>query len=389
MLNASRILLALLLCAAPAFAGTITGTITNQTTHKPAAGDDVILLKLEGSMQEAARTKSDAQGKFTLNFPDDGAMHLVRVNHHNVNYHRPAPPGTTSVEVDVYDADEKVEGIKQTFDIVRLEADATSLRVTEDFVLENNSRPPKTLISPRAFEIQLPEGAKIEESMAAGPGGMAIRTTPTQTDKPNGYAFLFPIRPGEANFRVVYSLPYSGQATIKPALIRSAENYAVSIPKTMQLQPAGGSRLQQKGEEMGLLVYVAQNALPGDNVSYTVSGTGTAPQPDQQTQAGAENANRPGGGIGAPINTPDPLSKYRWWIIGIVALVMVAGAGYVMSRRETAPVPAGGPRAVLESAIKEELFALESDKIAGKISAEEYAQARAGLERLMKRAAGA
>jgi hypothetical protein len=44
---------------------------------------------------------------------------------------------------------------------------------------------------------------------------------------------------------------------------------------------------------------------------------------------------------------------------------------------------------VLESAIKEELFALESERIAAKISAEEYAQARAGLERLMKRAAGA
>lgn len=391
MLNASRIALALIFCAAYAFAGTITGTVTNRTTNKPAAGDDVILLKLQGGMQEAVRTKSDAQGKFTLSFPDDDAMHLVRVNHHNVNYHRPAPPGTSSVEVDVYDSDEKVGGIKQTFDIVRLEADATSLRVTEDFVLENNSNPPKTLISPRAFEVQLPEGAKIDESMAAGPGGMAIRTTPTQTDKPNRYAFLFPIRPGEANFRVVYSLPYSGRTTIKPALVRSAENYAVSIPKTMQLQPAGGSRLQQKGEEMGLLVYVAQNASPGDNVSYTVSGTGTAPQPDQEAQqGGAENTNRPGGGIGAPINTPDPLSKYRWWIIGLVALVMVAGAGYVMSRQETAAAPpVGDPKALLESAIKEELFALESEKIAGKISPEEYAQARAGLDRLMKRAARA
>jgi hypothetical protein len=142
---------------------------------------------------------------------------------------------------------------------------------------------------------------------------------------------------------------------------------------------------------MGLLVYVAQNASPGENVSYSVSGTGTAPQPDQQVQqGGGENANRPGGGIGAPINTPDPLSKYRWWIIGLVALVMVAGAGFVMSRQETpAAAPVADPKALLESAIKEELFALESEKIAGKISQEEYAQARAGLERLMKRAARA
>jgi hypothetical protein len=377
-----RLLTALSLCAI-AYAGEITGTVTNKTTGKPAGGDDVILLKLEGGMQEAARTKADAQGRFTISFPDDNAMHLVRVQHRGVNYHRPAPPGTTSVEVDVYDAAEKVEGIKQSFDIVRLEADATTLRVTEDFVLENNSKPPMTLIAPRAFEIQIPEGAKIEESMAAGPGGMAVRTTAVATDKPNRYAFLFPVRPGEANFRVVYTLPYKGSAEIKPALLRTAENYAVSIPKSMTLEPASGSRLQQKGEEMGLLVYVAANAAPGQDISYRVSGTGAAPPQEQNTQVGGDNPNRPGGGIGTPINAPDPLSKYRWWIIAAVALAMVAGAGYVMSRQEAPAKAAAGP--TLQDAIKDELFALESEKIAGTISDREYAEARAGLERLMKR----
>jgi hypothetical protein len=385
MLRAQTILA--LFLSAVAYAGTITGTVTNKTTNKPAGGDDVILLKLEGGMQEAARTKADALGKFTINFPDDNAMHLVRVQHRGVNYHRPAPPGTTSVEVDVYDAAEKVDGIKQSFDIVRLEADATTLRVTEDFVLENNSTPPTTLVAPRAFEIVIPMGAKIEESMAAGPGGMAVRTTPVATDQPNHYAFLFPIRPGEANFRVVYTMPYSGNAEIKPTLARAAENYAVSVPKTMSLEPLSGSRLQQKGEEMGLNVWVAANATPGQNISYRVSGTGSAPAQDQSAQTGPDNnPNRPGGGIGTPINSPDPLSKYRWWIIAAVALAMVAGAGYVMSRQEgPAKAVAAGP--TLQEAIKEELFALESEKIGGKISDREYAEARAGLERLMKRAA--
>jgi len=27
-------------------------------------------------------------------------------------------------------------------------------------------------------------------------------------------------------------------------------------------------------------------------------------------------AGQPGGGIAPPINTPDPLSKYKWWILG-------------------------------------------------------------------------
>ena len=378
-----RALLLAFLLTLTASAADITGTVINKTTNKPAAGDDVILLKLEGGMQEEARTKSDAQGNFTLNVADAKAMHLIRVNHRNVNYHRPAPPGTTSVEVPVYDAAENVNGVKTTFDIVRVEADATTLRITEDLVLENNSNPPLTLLAPRAVEIQLPDGAKLEESMAAGPGGMAIRTAPVQTD-PNRYAFLFPIRPGEANFRFTYTLPYNGSAQIKPTILREAENYAVSIPKTMTLQPGSSSRLQPKGDEMGMAVFVAQNAAPGQDLSYSVQGTGTAPQIDQSQQS---DANRPGGGMATPINTPDPLTKYRWWIIGAIALAMVAGAGYVMSRDTHSAATPANAGATLETAIKDELFALESEKISGKISAEEYAQARAGLERLMKRAA--
>jgi hypothetical protein len=399
MLNAyhSRTLLValfLISAMAPAFATDITGTVVNKTTNKPAVGDDVILLKLQGGMQEVSRAKSDAQGKFTLSVPDANAMHLIRVNHRNVNYHRPAPPGTSSVEVDVYDADEKVEGVKQTFDIVRLEADATTLRITEDLVLENNSNPPKTLLAPRAIEVQLPTSAKMDESMAAGPGGMAIRISPVETG-PGRYAFLFPIRPGEANFRIVYSLPYSGSAQIKPTVLRAADNYAVSIPKSMTLQPGASSRLQQKGEEMGMLVYVAENATPGQDVSYTVKGTGSVPQPEEQQQA--ENTNRPGGGMATPINTPDPLAKYRWWIIGFVALALVAGAGYVMSRREPAAAQGATSAALngraeelpvsrLLAAIKEEMFELERDRVEKKVSEAEYQRVRAALEVVLARA---
>src|SRR3569832_1711771 len=154
----------------------------------------------------------------------------------------------------------------------------------------------------------------------------------------------------------------------------------------MTLEPGSGSRLQQKGDEMGLNVFVAGNVPRGQNVSFRLSGTGSAPPPQEdsaQQQGGAPNANRPGGGIGTPINSPDPLSKYRWWIIAAVALAMVAGAGYVMSRGEAPAksVVAAGPS--LQEASKEELFALESEKINGKISDREYVEARAGLERLM------
>src|SRR5205085_9740273 len=121
----------------------INGTVINKTTNKPAVGDDVILLKLEQGMQEVTRTKTDAQGHFRLSSPGDSAAggagkgigFLIRVNHRNVNYHKPALPGTSSVQLDVYDPAEKIEGIAESVDIMRLEADATNLRVVEVFAV--------------------------------------------------------------------------------------------------------------------------------------------------------------------------------------------------------------------------------------------------------------
>src|SRR5579864_5020696 len=96
-----------LLCSF-ASAQTLTGTVKNSTTGRPAAGDEVVLLSLGQGMEEAGRTKADAKGNFSFKLDKEGP-HLVRAIHQDVTYHRMAPPGTTSVEVEVYDAAKKID----------------------------------------------------------------------------------------------------------------------------------------------------------------------------------------------------------------------------------------------------------------------------------------
>ena len=60
------LLAVLLSCLLRAFAQNITGTVTNGTTGKPSAGDEVTLLSLSQGMQEIGTTKSDAQGHFSF-----------------------------------------------------------------------------------------------------------------------------------------------------------------------------------------------------------------------------------------------------------------------------------------------------------------------------------
>ena len=102
-----------------ASAETLTGSVKNGTAGKPAAGDDVVLIKLANGMEEAARTKADAKGNFKFTYDDAGGPHLIRAIHQGVTYHRMAPPGTTSVEVEVFDVSKKLEGISVTADVMR------------------------------------------------------------------------------------------------------------------------------------------------------------------------------------------------------------------------------------------------------------------------------
>ena len=383
-----RLIISSGLLAATSFAASLTGTALNKTTNKPAAGDEVVLLKLAEGMAEVSRTKTDANGRFTLPMPDENASHLVRVTHQGVNYFRTAPPGTTSVEVEVYDAAEKIAGVKQALDITRVEAEGGTMRILQFYAVENNSQPPRTQMGKRSFEILLPESAQIQEAMAAGPGGMPVTSAPVPTGEKGHYAFIFPIKPGESRFQVNYTIPYSGTASFDPKILQPTDSFAISVPPGITLTPAPDSRLERKGEEAGMTVWVAQGATPGQNFAFSISGTGRAPQ-DQSPQAGAEQGEgsqgRPGGGLGTPINTPDPLAKYQWWIIGAVAIVMVAGAGFMMSRQPMVAATPLDKRSVLQEAIKEELFKIESDRIAKKTGEEEYAKAKSGLEALMRR----
>ena len=399
----------LLTLGAPLFAANITGSITNKTSNKPSTGDDVVLLKLSEGMQEASRTKSDGQGKFSLPLPDDGGQHLVRVTHQGVNYFKPAPAGTTSVQIDVYDAAKQVQGVKGRADITRVQSDGGQLQVTELFVVQNDSNPPRTQMSDRSFELTLPEGSVIDASLAAGPGGMPVNSAPVPTGEKNRYAYVFPLRPGETKFQISYHAPYSGNFSFQPQILATTDDVVVMLPKSMGFKN-NSPEFASGGEEKGMNIFVAHNVEAGKQLAFTVSGTGQIPR-DAQDDASAQGSqnpgastpdNRPGGGLGRPEDTPDPLHAYRWWIIGGLAAALVVGAIVVINQKPrtgpplpptvAATTPAVRPatpsqgRGLLLDAMKEELFQLETERLQGKISDADYQQAKAALDLTIKRA---
>jgi hypothetical protein len=125
------------------------------------------------------------------------------------------------------------------------------------------------------------------------------------------------------------------------------------------------------------------------------SGAGTSTQAGGGSTAAA-NDTRPGGGLGVPLDpegTNDPWAKYKWWILGGLGLVMAVGAGIMLKNgpaQAVASAVAGSGVATgadsLLTAMKEELFALETDKLQGKLTESEYVEQKAALEVVLRRA---
>ncbi len=431
------ILVALLLLAAVASSQTLTGTVKNSTTGKPSAGDNVVMFKLGQGMEESGRTKTDAKGQFSFKLDDAQAPHLIRAIHQDVTYHRMAPPGTTSVAIEVYDVAKKVDGIQVVADIMRVQAGQGQIAVTREFGVQNTSSPPRTQMNERNLEFYVPDGAHVidDSATATTEGGNPLKSAPVPEGEKNRYSFIFPLRPGLTRFEVTYQLPYSGSANIDPKSIYPLEHFVVMLPKAMQFTAAASSagfKLINYPNEPGASVQVASNTTLGQNLAFKISGEGTLEAGQEsgaqgsgeggQTSAGApgaQSSNRPGGGLGPPIDAPDPLQKYRWQILGGFAAVLIIGGVYVASRQQSAAralkrqqvgssisaamqeeddyapaeVPASvgrGPVArsssMLMEGIKEELFQLEVERKQGLISQAEYEKARSALDQTLDRA---
>ena len=284
------------------------------------------------------------------------------------------------------------------------------------------SNPPTTQFSKQPFDFWLPDGAIVEGAAAQSPDGMPVRQAPVPLAEKNHYTFLFPIRPGETRFQITYRLPYTGSLAMDPKLTMTTDTVAIMIPKTMTFAPVSGAPYSPAEDEVNAHTLVARSVAPNQPLGFTLSGAGQLPRdnnaPTQGSGQAAQSApqstdngqsatadTRPGGGLGNPLDaegTRDPWAKYKWWILSGLAVLLAAAAG-VLLRKPAAgsaapqlPNPAQPPPRIAQTtqshsaqllqALKEEMFALETDHLQQRIPEEDYVAQKAALELLLRRA---
>ena len=227
------------------------------------------------------------------------------------------------------------------------------------------------------------------------------------------YTFNVPIQPNkgekETLFEVLYHLPYSGKYTFSPHLQMPADNLVVYAAKGIDFTGAQGASFQSTQEDPRVQTFVAKNIHPGQAISFTISGEGQMPAQSQGAamgqqagmgDSGSADTNRPGGGIGAPIGSPDPLTNTSGGFSADSPYLLIVAAAFMLRKRtdahsgaavqkeevalEPRPFPAftraappatpsgsapAAGNAVLLNVLKEELFAIESERLSGTLSA--------------------
>src|ERR1700758_3349983 len=282
-------------------AATISGTVTNKTTSKPSAGDKVELVDVQAGMSVAANATTNSSGHYSLNKPGSGP-YLVRVIHQGSPYFIAAPDGNGPADIGVYDAAKDVGAVRIEADVLECEADNGKLSVNERYFVHNTSSPPRTQYNPdHGFEIVLPPDAVVDGTAAPLPAGLPPSPSLKPASEKNHFTFDFPIQPDEGDkdtlFQVSYHLPYSsGQYTFKPQVVIPADNVAFLLPKSIAFKGPGSTSVQQ---DPGIQTLLAKNVQPGQELSASVSGTGSMPREDQAQQpsansSGSQDTSTPG-----------------------------------------------------------------------------------------------
>jgi LPXTG-motif cell wall-anchored protein len=266
-------------CALSACAAdTVQGTVRNQTSGKAAAGDEVILLRLQNGMEQEAKTRIDAAGAFSLSLSSADVPHIVRVVHQGVNYDQ-TTNGKEPLSIAVFDAVPHIRDLQGTLGIAQVESDGETLKVTEMYSIANDSVPPVTQSGPRNFEISIAPKATLDSLMVKkGGGGVWVNLAPVPIKGQQGrYAVDFPIRPGATLFKFVYHLPYSEPTRLQVKLPYPIRNFAVMHPPSMSFKPSLSAAFTSPGMVQGLRVEQAVGKpVVRDVAAFEISGIGLA-----------------------------------------------------------------------------------------------------------------
>ncbi len=326
----------------------VDGIVTNGTSGKPQAGATVTLFQpTQQGPQFIESVKTDADGKFviTKEIPAGGAGPLLlQAVYAGVQYNKTLPPGTptTGVEIPVYESSKQPGGAKVSQHVMLIEPNGTTMSVAESYMFLNDGKTAWNNPDTGTLQFTLPAAAegKVEVNVLA-PSGLPIRRAADPAGKPNTFKVDFPIKPGESEIRLEWSMPFTSPGVFEGTVIaKGAPDMKLLAPVGVTLKGDGVAALGQE-PTTGATIY----GITGPKYHIDVEGSGTLKSSsgsdsseDNGSPRVSENMPKLFGLALATGNPIEPFLAVKWLFASVLGMLAV---GFVLLYRKGNPNGSG------------------------------------------------
>lgn len=316
----SSLFLAVAAAGAMPLAAAVDGTVINGTTGQPQPGVIMTLIQpTQQGMQNLGTIKTDAAGKFVFPKDSPGGPQLLQTIYKGVIYNQMIPPGTpsTGVAVKIFESTKTPEAAEIAQHMIVVEPSETQMNISEAFILNNKTTTTFANSTLGGIRFYLPPGAQPDSVHATvkASGGMPVTRDAEKTETPNVYKVDYPIKPGETEFDITYSMPASEKYEGKIVGIKGqpASPLRLVAPVGVTLEGAGLKRLGQEPSSQATIFDVTATAA----YAVKVQGTGSL--------RGSQDANSNSDGDSPPVVAAAPqIYHFLWYLIaaGLGALAV-------------------------------------------------------------------
>jgi hypothetical protein len=312
----------------------IDGTVINRTTGKPAPGVPMTLVKPgQKGMQTIGTTTSDASGHFV--FAKDqpgGGPQLLQATFNGVNYNKLMTPNvpTSNVEVEVFEVSKSPAIVRVAERMMVIEPSISQISVSETVIVQNESKTTYNNDELGGLRFFLPPAANGQSRVQVqGPQGMPLPRAAEKTKDRDVMQVNFPIKPGQTEFDVTYSLPAGSPFTYRGQLVG-----VTGMPTTplRMIAPSGvtlaGKELEKVGTEPKTQATIYTVVAPaGGAFSAEITGTGSL-HPEGSDAAAGDDSESP-----QVTEGPPQIYHHLGWLVGLALAAL--GVGLVVLFRSS------------------------------------------------------
>jgi hypothetical protein len=271
----------------PALFGAIDGVVINSTTGQPVPSITVSLIHPgENGMQTLGSVKSGADGSFKIDQELPGPPALLQGDYQGVTYTQILPPNrpTTGVRFEVFESTSKAPPDLLPLHLLMLDTVSNaSIEATETFYVTNKGK--TTFQTPNgSVQFYPPKGAADKFQVTVIPPTQMPIQRPAEKAKDAGqFKVDYPIKPGDTEFDIHYTLPTSGGLSGK--VVKSEPPMRMLVPLSVKIS---GTGVQDQGTPPNLngRLYT----FTGTSFDLKVEGTGSIRMPqtaDEKEDTGA------------------------------------------------------------------------------------------------------